>query len=138
MTNRPYLRTAWRTVLRGRCPACGDAPMFSGFLALHERCSNCDLRFQTSSGAWLGALALGYGIGAIVALAVAFLELWLGPIREAGLHPVWTILAIALLATLAGYRWAKATWFALLYLYDFMAYGDAPPGPSLRSSSPTR
>jgi uncharacterized protein (DUF983 family) len=103
--------------------------MFSGWIAMHERCAQCDLRYETSPGAWLGALALGYGVGAAVTILLAVLELWLRPMRDAGLHPMWTIVVIALLATLVAYRWAKATWFALLYLYDFMAYGDAPPGP---------
>lgn len=103
--------------------------MVSGWISMHERCAHCDLRYETSPGAWLGALALGYAIGAAVAILLAVLELWLRPMRDAGLHPMWTIVVIALLATLVGYRWAKAAWFALLYLYDFMAYGDEPPGP---------
>jgi uncharacterized protein (DUF983 family) len=103
--------------------------MFSGILAMDERCANCDLRYQTSPGAWIGAMALGYGIGALAALVLAVVELWLRPLRDAGLHPVWSIVVVSLVATLIGYRWAKSGWFALLYLYDFMAFGDAPPGP---------
>lgn len=104
--------------------------MFSGIISMHERCANCDLRYETSPGAWLGALALGYGIGAIAALALALVEIWWRPFREAGLHPLWMIVVLSLLVTLIGYRWAKSSWFALLYIYDFMAYGDARPGPS--------
>ncbi len=129
-TGRPYARTLWRTAILGRCPSCGQTSMFSGLLAMHERCAHCDLRYQTSPGAWIGAMALGYGIGALAALIFAFVELWLRPIRDAGLHPIWTIVVLSLVATLIGYRWAKSGWFALLYLYDFMAYGDAPPGPT--------
>ena len=103
--------------------------MFSGVIAMHERCARCDLRYQTAPGAWLGAIAIGYGIGATAALALAMIELGLRPFRDAGLHPMWTIVVLSLLVTLIGYRWAKAAWFSLLYLYDFMAYGDAPPGP---------
>ena len=109
--------------------------MFSGWLGMHERCEVCDLRFQTSPGAWLGAIALGYGIGALFALGFAALEIWMRPFRDADLHPVWSIVVVALVATLIGYRWAKSAWFALIYLYDFMAYGDAPPGPSGPSGS---
>ena len=134
---RPYLRTLWRTAIRGRCPSCAQTSMFKGPIAMHERCAVCDLRYETSPGAWLGALALGYGIGAIAALLLAFLELWLRPIRDAGLHPVWTIVILALLATLVGYRWAKSAWFSLLYLYDFMAFGDAPPGPGSSRGLPS-
>lgn len=103
--------------------------MFSGILEMHERCANCNLRYETSSGAWVGAIALGYGIGALVAIALALLEIAYRPIRDAGINPAWTIVVLSLLATAVGYRWAKATWFALLYQWDFMAFGDDPPGP---------
>jgi len=110
--------------------------MFSGILEMHERCAECDLRYQTSPGAWLGAIAIGYGIGALAAIILAVIEVWLRPLRDAGLHPMWAIVAISLVITLIGYRWAKATWFSLLYLYDFMAYGDAPPGPAPADRGP--
>lgn len=108
--------------------------MFSGIIAMHLQCANCDLRYETSPGAWIGAMAIGYGIGALAALALAVVELWLRPIRDLGLHPLATIMILTLLVTLIGYRWAKAIWFSLLYLYDFMAFGDAPPGPGAPAS----
>ncbi len=108
--------------------------MFAGYYTMHERCTNCDLRYQAESGAWLGALALGYGIGALVAIGLAVLELTLEPIRALGLPVMWTIAIAALLATLIGYRPAKAAWFVLLYHYGFMAFGDAPPGPPPRTT----
>ncbi len=129
MAGRPYLRTLWRTGVRGLCPECGQTSMFSGFIAMHDRCANCNLRYETSAGAWIGALAIGYGIGALVALVLAFVEIAYRPMRDAGLDPAWTVVVAALLGTLLGYRWAKALWFSLLYLYDFMAFGDTPPGP---------
>lgn len=137
MSGRPYLRTLWRTGVLGRCPSCGETSMFSGIIAMHLQCANCDLRYETSPGAWIGAMAIGYGIGAIAALALAVIELWLRPIRDMGLHPLGTIMVITLLVTLLGYRWAKAIWFSLLYLYDFMAYGDAVPGPPHPSAAGT-
>ncbi|MEX1023176.1 MAG: DUF983 domain-containing protein, partial [Dehalococcoidia bacterium] len=126
MHGRPILRTFWRTGIRGRCPECGETSMFSGCLAMHERCANCGLRYQTSPGAWLGALAIGYGIGALAAVVLAAVEIAYRPMRDLGLHPAWTVVVITLLVTLIGYRWAKSAWFALLYLGDFMAFGDEP------------
>lgn len=129
VANTPFPVVLWRTAVLGRCPECGQSSMFSGLLETHERCAHCNLRYQTSPGAWLGAVALGYGIGAIVAVVLAFIEVMYRPMRELGLHPAWTIVVLALLATLIGYRWAKSTWFALLYQWNFMAFGDEPPGP---------
>lgn len=125
----PALRTLWRTGMMGRCPECGRTPMFASLYALHERCAICDTRYETAPGAWLGAIAIGYGLGALVAIMLAFVEVRWAPLRAAGLDPMWTIAVVSLLATALGYRPAKAVWFALLYEGGFMARGDAPPGP---------
>jgi uncharacterized protein (DUF983 family) len=121
------LRTFWRTGVLGRCPECGQTSMFRGFYALHERCAVCDTRFETNSGEWLGGSAIGYTIGAAVAFALAIIEVQWAPIRQLGLSPMWTIAVISLIATVLGYRPAKALWFALVYEWGFMARGDGPP-----------
>lgn len=126
---RPVLRTIWRTAVQGRCPECGQTSMFSGWIELHERCAQCGLRYQSAPGEWIGALAVGYGVGAIAAILLAFVEVAYRPIREIGLSPAWVIVIFGLAVTVIGYRWAKAAWFALLYVWDFMALGDQPPGP---------
>lgn len=116
--------------------------MFSGYYSMHARCGNCGLRYQTSSGAWLGAIAIGYGIGALAAIVLTVVEVTWRPIRELGLDPMWTIAVVSLVMTAVGYRWAKGIWFALLHRWDFMAYGDMPPGPppdaSTRGGTPPR
>lgn len=103
--------------------------MFSGLMSMHDTCSVCSLRYQTAQGAWIGALAIGYMYGAIAAMLLALLDLRYEVIRNAGLDPMWTILVAAQVVTLLLYRWAKSVWFALLYVWDFMAFGDEPPGP---------
>ena len=123
------LRTFWRTGVRGRCPQCGQTSMFASFYVLHARCAVCDTRYEPSPGEWLGATAIGYGIGAVVALLLACAEILWSPLRRAALPPTWTIAAISLAATAFGYHWAKAMWCALLYEWGFMARGDTPPGP---------
>ena len=123
------LRTFWRTGILGRCPECGQTSMFAGFYTLHERCAVCDTRFESAAGEWVGGVAFGYGIGALVALALSLAEVRWAPIRATGLDPLWTIAALSLVATAVGYHWAKSLWFALLYEWGFMARGDEPPGP---------
>lgn len=138
MAAKPFLRTVWRTAILGRCPECAQTSMFSGIIEMHERCASCDLRYQTSPGAWLGAVAIGYGIGALIAIVLALTEVTYRPVRELGLDPAWTIVVIAVVVTGLLYRWAKAAWFALLYQYDFMAFGDEPPGPQSKAPSDSR
>lgn len=125
------VRTFWRTGILGRCPECGRTSMFESYYGLHERCEVCDTRFESNSGEWLGGTAFGYLIGALVALALTFVEMLWGPLEALGLSLAWTmgvIAAISVLATVVGYRPAKAMWFGLVYEMGFMARGDDPPG----------
>ncbi len=125
---RPLLRTLWRTGILGRCPECARTSMFSGFTSMHEECAHCGTRYQPASGAWIGSLAIGYGYGALAAIALALLDLRFRVFRDNGLDPMWTILVVSLVVTFLTYRWAKSAWFSLLYAWDFMAHGDDPPG----------
>ena len=125
----PVTHSFWRAAVLGRCPHCGQTSMFKGYYDMHRRCAVCDLRYEAESGAWLGALALGYGIGAMVAIVLAAIEVTWAPIRELGIDPMWTIAALALVATAIGYRPAKSAWLFLLYHFGFMAFGDEPAGP---------
>ena len=129
------IRTFWRTGILGRCPECGRTSMFESYYGLRERCEVCDTRFESNSGEWLGGTAIGYTVGALVALALALVEVQWGPFAAMGLSLAWTmgvISAIALAATVVGYRPAKAIWFALVYEMGFMAVGDDPPGTPRR------
>jgi uncharacterized protein (DUF983 family) len=114
-------RRAWAILLQGlvsgRCPNCGRASMFEGFYALHPRCPHCGVRHEIAEGAWLGAIAVGYGFGALFAFGLGLVELLYHPIASAGLNPLWTIAIVSIPVTALAYRPAKGLWFALLYLY---------------------
>jgi len=103
----------------GRCPSCRTQSMFRDFYTLYERCPNCGIRYQRESGAWLGAIAIGYAVGALCALLLGLIELAWHPIGATGLHPLWTIIIVSLIVTAFAYRPAKGAWFALLWLYEF-------------------
>lgn len=118
------LRTLLRTGLRGRCPGCVERSMFTGFYDIPITCPNCQLQYQVGDGAWLGAIAIGYGFGAIFAILAAAVELTWAPIRGAGLDPMWTIAVLGLMTTALTYRPAKSIWFSLLYIYGLMRWPD--------------
>ena len=132
------LHTFLRTGLLGRCPGCEQQSMFVGVYEVPTRCSRCELQYQVGDGAWLGAIAIGYGFGVIVAIIAAFVELIWGPIRAAGLDPMWTIAAGALVATAAGYRPAKSIWFALLFRFGLMAWPDGSASDGTRRPAVAR
>ncbi len=125
MTYGRALRLLIAGFVLGRCPACGRASMFRSALELHERCPSCGVRHSLEDGAWLGAVAIGYGIAALFAIALTVLELNVHFIARAGLDPTWTIAALAIPVTMLAYRPAKGLWFTLLYLYGL---GGEPDG----------
>ncbi len=126
-----WLRTFTRTAVRGRCPHCGSGAMFRGYYSMHERCAACGTRFETSDGAWLGAVAVGYAFGAAFGIVAAVIEIAWHPIAGTGLDPTWTIAIASLPVTVVCYRPAKGLWFGLLYLFGFMdTPAVAPSGPA--------
>jgi len=72
----------WRAGLRGKCPHCGRASVFNGFLDIVPACPACGLSFRGHDAgdgpAFFGTFLLGT---VIVALA-AFTEIWFSP-------PLW-------------------------------------------------
>jgi uncharacterized protein (DUF983 family) len=98
--------------LRSRCPACGQAPLFEGFLGVRPRCPACgtDLSAQDSDDGPVAFIVLIVG-GLVVALTLLTEVLYKPPVW---LHfllwlPLTVILALALM------RPFKATLIALQY-----------------------
>lgn len=118
----------------GHCPACQRTSMFRTAWDLHERCPNCGVRHELEDGAWLGAVAIGYGIAALLAIIAAVVELNAHPIARAGLDPMWTIALGAVPVTVLAYRPAKGLWFTLLYLFGLASEPDLPDA----AENPTR
>jgi len=66
-----------KTGLRGKCPRCGRGPLFSGWLTVAEKCSNCGLSYSfadAGDGAtWFVMLfACVVGVGSIFGLEAAY------------------------------------------------------------------
>lgn len=118
----------------GRCPACGRTSMFRSMWDLHERCPSCGVRHELEEGAWLGAVAIGYGMAAVAAIVAGVIELNAHPIARVGLDPMWTIALGAVPVTVLAYRPAKGLWFTLLYLYGLAGEPDAVDTPGGRAT----
>lgn len=117
--NRPHAGTRigvrrgmLRTVARGRCPACGGGPLFRGWLALHEACRACGVRFDRYAGNWLGPTVLAYGAGGTAAAVAGMLLVsHYGFFR--GLATI--LVSLAAIAALAVLRPLKAWWIWVLW-----------------------
>jgi uncharacterized protein (DUF983 family) len=98
--------------LRCRCPACGEGPLFQGFLHVRPVCEAC--------GADLSGQDSGDGPVAFIVLIVGGIVVGLALVVEVGYAPpvwlhllLWLPLTVAL--TLALMRPAKAVLVALQY-----------------------
>lgn len=116
----PDRATLRRRALRLRCPWCGEAGMFRGLLAMHERCSACGLRFEREPGYFLGSIYFNYGVSVVVAIALHLVlsaELgWSAPAELAVILPIVVAIGLAL------FRFARALWLAFDLQFD-------PPEP---------
>ena len=98
--------------MRSRCPACGEGPLFRGFLQVRPRCPVCgtDLRAQDSGDGPAAFIVLI--VGALVIGGALITEVRYGP-------PVWVHLVVwlplTLILVLALMRPFKATLIALQY-----------------------
>ncbi len=121
------IRSLWLGMAFGRCPSCLRTSMFRGFIELHDRCPVCGIQYQVESGAWLGAVVLGYAVGALVVVALGIIEALWHPIQQQlRLDPLWTITIIGLAVAAPAYRPAKGFWFALLWVYGFTGEPETP------------
>ena len=98
--------------LRGRCPRCGEGPLFDGFLTIADECEACGLDFSREDAGDGPAVFIMFLVGAIVVPLALLLHLWLAP-------PVWVQLLVwfpvVIGLSLLFLRPFKATLFALQY-----------------------
>lgn len=111
------------TGLRCRCPACGEGPLYQGFLSVRSRCDVChtDLSGQDSGDG--PAPFVVFLVGAIVVGLALYAEVRFG-------WPVWLHLIIWLPLTvvlvLGLMRPAKALMIALQYKHRRQDFQDTP------------
>lgn len=56
------------SVLRARCPSCHRGQILEKVFSLRERCPECDYNFYPEPGFYLGAMAVGFLLTAIVTI----------------------------------------------------------------------
>ena len=98
--------------LRGRCPQCGEGPLFQGFLGVRPACPHCGLDYafaDAGDGPAVFVILIG---GAIVVFAALMTEVVYQP-------PYWVHAALwlplILLVTLAPLRLLKGVLISLQY-----------------------
>ncbi len=94
-TERPRVAPFTRTVLRSRCPRCGNGPLYNGYLKVRASCLECSLSFD--------AFNTGDGPAILVMFPVGFLVVGLALWVEVNYQPeywvhaaLWLPLALVL------------------------------------------
>ena len=119
----------WRAVglvmrgLRLQCPRCGNRTLFRNWVAMHEQCAVCGLRFEREQGYFLGAMYVNYAFTVAIVLSGYFaLEWWTE--LPVGYHLLlWGI--VSGLCPLLLFRHARAVWLSFDYIFN--PADDAPP-----------
>ena len=110
--------------LTRRCPWCGGGKLFRRWFVMTERCPRCGFRLDQGDGAFLGAMALNYGVAGVLFITV--LIVWVA--ATAPNVPVVPLLIVSLLVTggaiLLFYPFSKTLWAAIDVLLHRMDRAD--------------
>lgn len=55
-----------RSILRARCPSCHQGKVLKGVFAIRQRCAVCSYSFHPEPGFYLGAMAVGFLLTAML------------------------------------------------------------------------
>ena len=117
------LAALWRGLTR-RCPWCGQGRLFTRWFRMAEACPRCGLALGQEEGAFLGAMALNYGVAG--ALLLTILIAWSA--ATAPHIPVGPILLVSIGVTAASillfYPFSKTLWAAVNLLLHRMDRRD--------------
>jgi uncharacterized protein (DUF983 family) len=89
----------------GRCPNCGDGPLFSGFLRVAQRCAKCGFDLTRADSGDGPAVFVIFIAGFIAAFGVLFTEIAYRPplwVEAVIWLPVAVAICLALLRPLKG------------------------------------
>ena len=89
----------------GKCPNCGDGPLFAGFLKVAPRCGACGFDFARVDSGDGPAVFVIFIAGFIAAFGILFTEVFVRPpiwVEFVVWLPVAAILCLALLRPLKG------------------------------------
>jgi uncharacterized protein (DUF983 family) len=107
-----------------RCPWCGRGKLFRRWFTLPQRCPRCGLRFEREEGAFLGSLAINFGVTALAFMAELVIWIALTLPDPPVLAITVTSVLIALFLPLVIYPFAKTTWAAIDILMHWLDRED--------------
>ena len=106
--------------LRLRCPVCGRGKLFRYWFRMHQKCSQCEIKFEREPGFFLGSIYINYGLTAAI-LAIAY-PLLLFNYRMPEQQLLLGFLVFAVLFPVFFFPFARSLWLG------FDQYWDPRPG----------
>ena len=106
----------WWRALRLRCPACGRAPIFRGWFAMHETCAACGRKFNRDAGYLLGSIYFNYGVTATI-VVILYFAMFFGDVLSNG-QRLAVLSAFGVLFPMWFFRYARALWMAFDERWD--------------------
>lgn len=132
----PPLPVAMARGASGRCPACGEAPLFAGFLRVRERCPACDAPLgEVPADDAPPYFTIFIVAHVVIGLLVVVEQLWAPPlwIYAATFVPFTLVLTFGLMRPVKGATLGLMLRLGLLrddhVFAEPMGFG-APPGPA--------
>lgn len=112
------------SMLTGSCPVCQEESMYlednpykiSSILKMHERCSNCGLKYKIEPSFFFGAMYVSYGLNVALAIATFIIShVFLG----AGLLPCFFAIIGSLLVLMpVTLRMSRSIWINIFKNYN--------------------
>jgi uncharacterized protein (DUF983 family) len=103
----------FKGVLFNLCPECREGKVFRGLYSMNDRCTVCSLQFEREAGYFLGAMMVGYFIGALALLPTVILGLWVYHIGFGPLMVVATAQVVFMNPII--FRLSRLTWIHAEY-----------------------
>lgn len=112
------------SILFNKCPRCQQGDFFvkssaltlRGFDSMHERCSNCGLRYEQEPGFFTGSMYISYGL--YVALTVSSFLLFTAILDVDAVDLLWGLIPAMVILTPFFFRIARLIWINFFVSYD--------------------
>lgn len=96
--------------------------MFAGLIRMHERCSECDMKYERAPGYFLGSTYINYGVTSLT-ITIAYFSLHFG-LGFTNRQLAAPLLAVCVILPLFFFRYARALWLGFDCHFDLSGFSD--------------
>lgn len=113
------------SILKNKCPRCQEGEFFisknaydfSQLGKMHKNCSQCNLKYESETGFFYGAMYVSYAFGVAI-----FVVIWLAcSVLNPGMHPaaIFGLVVLGLLIFFPiSFRLSRRVWINIFVKYD--------------------